>query len=278
MSVSVARAFWQRFETLHAVTYFAPESIAAAKDAGLKGFWMGYFGFRPLRSDPWRQAPSRPPSRTSPLRDGAAVASRRLGAGVARGPSRHSGRELAARALRRAAPDVETSVELNDELRSLSMQASVLGRPMYAANRSVGVFDDPVQELWQQCTTLREQRGDGHVAALAVHAVDGVEAHHPLAAGTGIDPETFFANRGWTADERDAGRVRLVDRGCCRRRAITAAGAELRSSIESLTDELAVAAPLSLVERLDGVARSVVASGVLPFPNPMGLPAVDAQV
>ncbi len=41
-----ARQLWQRIETLHAVTYFAPESQAAAKDAGLRGFWMGYFGFR----------------------------------------------------------------------------------------------------------------------------------------------------------------------------------------------------------------------------------------
>ncbi|MEZ5377090.1 MAG: hypothetical protein R2733_11330 [Acidimicrobiales bacterium] len=277
--MSVARAFWQRFETLHAVTYFAPESIAAAKDAGLKGFWMGYFGFRaaPLGS-------VAPGAVEAAFANFAPAMVRRslpdAWALVSPEDLLATRAESAARALRRVAPDVErVAVELNDELRSLSMQASVLGRPMYAANRSVGVFDDPVQELWQQCTTLREQRGDGHVAALAVHAVDGVEAHHLLAAGTGIDPETFFANRGWTADERDAGRVRLVDRGLLSSPgALTAAGAELRSSIESLTDELAVAAPLSLVERLDGVARSVVASGVLPFPNPMGLPAVDAQV
>ena len=44
--MGVAREFWKRIETLHAVTYFAPESIEAAKTAGLRGFWMGYFGFR----------------------------------------------------------------------------------------------------------------------------------------------------------------------------------------------------------------------------------------
>lgn len=44
--MSPERELWQRVETIHAVTYFAPESHAAAKAAGLKGFWMGYFGFR----------------------------------------------------------------------------------------------------------------------------------------------------------------------------------------------------------------------------------------
>jgi len=40
------RALWVRVETIHAVTYFAEESRAAASSCGLKGFWMGYFGFR----------------------------------------------------------------------------------------------------------------------------------------------------------------------------------------------------------------------------------------
>jgi cyanate permease len=41
-----AREFWKRIESIHAVTYFAPESTEAARAAGLRGFWMGYFGFR----------------------------------------------------------------------------------------------------------------------------------------------------------------------------------------------------------------------------------------
>src|SRR5689334_19774941 len=44
--MTFARAVWTRVEAIHAVTYFAPESRDAARDAGLKGFWMGYFGFR----------------------------------------------------------------------------------------------------------------------------------------------------------------------------------------------------------------------------------------
>src|SRR5690606_23057430 len=37
-----ARAMWQRYETLHAVVYFAREVADAMVDVGLKGFWMGY--------------------------------------------------------------------------------------------------------------------------------------------------------------------------------------------------------------------------------------------
>jgi len=40
------RALWVRAETVQAVTYFADESRAAAASCGMKGFWMGYFGFR----------------------------------------------------------------------------------------------------------------------------------------------------------------------------------------------------------------------------------------
>jgi hypothetical protein len=44
--MSLAREFWKRIETLHAVTYFGDASRLAAKHAGLRGFWMGQFGFR----------------------------------------------------------------------------------------------------------------------------------------------------------------------------------------------------------------------------------------
>src|SRR3954470_1874395 len=37
---------WRVLEPYHAVTYFAPEARQAFKDAGLRGFWMGYFAGR----------------------------------------------------------------------------------------------------------------------------------------------------------------------------------------------------------------------------------------
>jgi len=43
---AVARSMWTLFEPVHAVTYFAPEARAATEDAGLRGFWRGYFAGR----------------------------------------------------------------------------------------------------------------------------------------------------------------------------------------------------------------------------------------
>src|SRR5207248_10065277 len=42
----VARRMWALFEPVHAVTYFAAEARAAYEQAGLRGFWRGYFTSR----------------------------------------------------------------------------------------------------------------------------------------------------------------------------------------------------------------------------------------
>src|SRR5581483_12415566 len=41
-----ARQMWTLFEPLHVVTYFAAEARSAFEDAGLRGFWRGYFAGR----------------------------------------------------------------------------------------------------------------------------------------------------------------------------------------------------------------------------------------
>jgi hypothetical protein len=58
------------------------------------------------------------------------------------------------------------------------------GRPMYAALRALPVPDDAVERLFHAASLLREHRGDGHIAALLVEGIGGLEAHalHALAA------------------------------------------------------------------------------------------------
>ena len=46
MNAAPARRLWAAVEPLHAVVYFAPETAAAAKEVGLRGYWMGYFAGR----------------------------------------------------------------------------------------------------------------------------------------------------------------------------------------------------------------------------------------
>src|SRR5438552_6607434 len=44
--VTGSRTMWTLFEPIHAVTYFTPEGRSAYEQAGLRGFWRGYFAGR----------------------------------------------------------------------------------------------------------------------------------------------------------------------------------------------------------------------------------------
>lgn len=65
-------------------------------------------------------------------------------------------------------------------------------------------------EAWQGCTTLREHRGDGHVAALLSHGIGGIDAHLLAAATKGVPAEVLRDNRGWSEDDWDEATARLV--------------------------------------------------------------------
>src|SRR5690349_11806601 len=43
---AMARSMWTLFEPIHAVTYFTAEARSAYEQAGLRGFWRGYFAGR----------------------------------------------------------------------------------------------------------------------------------------------------------------------------------------------------------------------------------------
>ena len=165
------------------------------------------------------------------------------------------------------------------------------GRVMAAANRSLwphiatALGTGGLAEAWQACTTLREHRGDGHVAALVVHGLGGVEAH-VLAAGTKAIPvEVLRDNRGWSEEDWDAAVAVLARRGLLHRDGrATDAGRTLhggsRSSPTSWpsppTPPFSDVALDDLHGALGACAADVAASGLVPFPNPMGLPRAGA--
>lgn len=282
----LARELWHRVEAINAVTYFASECREAPAALGLKGFWMGYFAcraaplgpvgpgvvdatffnFHPARvrraiPDAWSL--TAPAQLVDARRRAAAAALRRLVG------------DEAERAARAAVPVLRALVEI----------ASPAGRPLFAANREVPPSPDPVGELWQACTTVREHRGDGHVALLTSAGLDGCEVHVLFAATEGVDPALLQDSRGWSTDEWSAAVDRLARRGLIdSASAPTAAGRHLRADIERRTDELAVA-PIAAIgrDRVDALladlvpaAAAIGQSGEIPFPNPMGLPAPAA--
>jgi hypothetical protein len=275
---------WHRLEPVNAVTYFCPETLDAMEALGLKGFWMGYFAARaaPMgRVDPavieatfFNFHPTVRVRRAVPDCWGYAEPAAMLSA---RGTA-------AASSLRRllgpaAAADLASAV--NPVLQSVVAHGSPAGRPLFAANRGVDVGDDPVVGLWQLATTLREHRGDGHVALLTGAGLSGVEALIVFSMSERIDPELLRQSRGWSPEEWSTAMTGLRGRGLVSDAgSLTAAGADLRADVEWRTDELA-AKPYehlssadvdALAAQLERVARTIVSAGEIRFPNPMGLP------
>jgi hypothetical protein len=65
------------------------------------------------------------------------------------------------------------------------------GRPMYAALRALPIPDEVVARLFHAASLLREHRGDGHITALMVEGVGGLEAHVLYALDLGMPAERF---------------------------------------------------------------------------------------
>jgi hypothetical protein len=310
-TAAAARRMWTLFEPVHVVTYFAPEARQGFEEAGLRGFWRGYFAGRaapigavdapPVIAAFFSFAPPfvrralpavwgmvTPEQALVARTAGAVAAIRRLvaegdgaaghGAGGDGGDGRadgdSAGADGAAGALRAAA----------DLLAAATEELAMAGRPLGAPNAALPAPDEPVARLWHAATVLREHRGDGHIGALVAAGVDGCEAlalrvARGQAEGAGPSRAQLQPARGWTDEEWDAAADRLASRGWLDAAgAITPAGRAAHQAIEDATD-VAAARPWARLgtERTEELARlltptSLACAAVLPFPNPVGLP------
>ena len=256
-------------ESIHAVVYFAPEPQAAYAGLGLKGYWRGYFA---SRAAPLGEAG---PELVTALFAGFAPAmvARALPAvwGTASPQQVQAARQDAATAaLRRLAhPAHLASVAAAAELTGRCVQALRLpGRPMAAAQVALPRPDEPLAVLWHDCTVLREHRGDGHLAAVAVAGLVWPEPH--LLPGRQVDAQQQ-QHRGWDDESWQRAADRVGQRAADRVRSCTAA------ELDATTDELAAPAydVLTAAERVElaGLLEplAVAASAELPYPNAMGL-------
>jgi len=159
--------------------------------------------------------------------------------------------------------------------------ADVAGRPLAAANRDLTPPDAPHLRLWQAATTLREHRGDGHVATLVAAQVDPCEAHVVRAAAGAASPEMLRSTRGWSPAEWAAAGRRLQDRGWLTADGeLTAAGRRGRNAYERATDELAAGpwrelgpeATDELATLLHPLAVALVDAGGVPVGGGLGSP------
>jgi hypothetical protein len=279
--MNAARRMWMLFEPVHVVTYFAPEARAAADALGMRGFWMGYvaqrsaplgdvspavvtaafFGFHPDRitralPDAWGLT-----TRADALaarRDGVDGALRRLW-----------GDEVAA----------EATAEAAELAWRAAAAADCAGRVLAAANQELPRPDAPHVELWQATTTLREHRGDGHIAALVARGIAPVGSHLIKAAAGEAEPEVLRTGRKFDEAAWAEGVATLRAEGVLAADGrLTDAGRRLHAEIEDATDAAAAApwralgdaATARLAELLTPLAAAVLASGTFPEPNPVG--------
>ena len=276
-----ARTLWHLVETVHAVTYFAAESTQASAEAGVRGFWRTYFGFRaaPLGACSPAAVTATFFGFSPNMVQRAVPAAWDLLAPEAYLDLRATS---AAEALRRLVPSIDTQMHgvLLELLGSVNSSCSVAGRPLFAGNLAVENRRDPVEQLWQHCTAMREFRGDGHVAALTTAGLEPTEALCLFAIDERTPLALFEKSRGWSTDDFEQARARLEDQGLVDGNGVTEAGRRLRDDIEQMTDELAAGsmADLEVTERetllaaLDPIVIAVAASGLIPHPNPIGLP------
>jgi hypothetical protein len=193
MGSSMARRMFELVEPIGLIPYSADEPNEAMFALGFTNYWDTYFAGRaaPLglataavvdalfynfapgevaRHIPkvWRT--------TTPE---AALAARQ--AGCAKALRRILGDHVDSPAFARAAA----------LLTKAATSAPPEGRPMYAALLAIPTPDDVVVRLFHAASLPREHRGDGHIAALMVEGIGGLEAHVLLALDMGVPAERF---------------------------------------------------------------------------------------
>lgn len=277
---SPQRRFWRAYEPVHAVCYFDPAFAAALVDAGLTGGWNGYFAGRafPLGAPPaavvtalfYGFAPAMV-ARAVPKVWGritpAAVGEARFTAADA---------VLGTHAEAGSTADLR---RITDELERVTDSMAVDGRALAGAWQSVPRPPSLFARLWLAATVLREHRGDGHVIAATACGLTGLQASITHVATGQLDRDVLQRNRGWSDQEwMDATQVLQESGVLAADGTLTGAGMSLRERVEHLTDDLATSPWRALEDAewttrtLGRFARLLVDRGLVPVPNPMGVP------
>jgi hypothetical protein len=271
------KQFKSAFDSLHALAYFAPEVDAALTGIGLRPGRMPYFA-------------------------GRSAAMGAVGAEVVAATFYNFNPEVVARMIPRAwtlatpeqvlearfdGVDKALTRLLGDdalkgdevaEAAELAREAAAgctgEGRALYAAHAALAWPGQPHLALWHGITLLREYRGDGHVAALVLNGLSGIEALVTHSAtGNGFVVDVAKLTRGWSDEQWAAAKAGLADRGLVDGEGVlTETGVALRDRIEVAT-EAAATAPWDhlgpektarLEELCRDLSRQVVAAGAFP--------------
>ena len=241
---STARFLWQRLEPFHGLIYFVPEADQHYTALGLDAGMMGYFSSRAAAMGP---VPAEvvvatffnfEPDRIRTLVPQAWERTTAPALWQARLAAADAALTRIFGAERLAQPDI---AEAADVLRSIIDACTPEGRPLFAGHLAQEWPAEPHMALWFAITLLREFRGDGHIAALTVEGVSGIEAL-VIHGATGVVPAPVLqATRGWSNEAWASAVLRLQLRGWVDDNTLTSTGQTHRNRVEQYTDELAAA-------------------------------------
>lgn len=276
----IARVMWTLFEPVHAVTYFHPRARSAYEAVGLRGYWRGYFAGRAAPLGPT----TAPPVIAAFFSFAPQMVARALPSVWRLATPQEALRARltgAVQALAEFTYELPEShlVEAADLLEEAAGRIETAGRVLGAVNAALPRGEYPLARLWQAATTLREHRGDGHVAALVTTGLDPVEV---VAWRCRADQSREFHQpaRGWTDEEWSAAEERLVERGWLTAdREPTEYATTTFRTVEEATDRAAMGPWRALGaerterlrELLEPIARRC--RTVIPPMSPIGLPA-----
>ncbi len=239
---SMARRMFELVEPIGVIPYSADEPNEAMFSLGFTNYWDIYFAGRaaPLGMPTaevvdalfYNFAPGEVarhiPKVWRTTTPEAAIAARQ--AGCVKALRRILGEHVETPAFARAA----------ELLIRAATSAPCDGRPMYAALRAIAVPDDVVARLFHAASLLREHRGDGHIAALMVEGVGGLEAHVLLALDMNMPAARFGRIHHLPAAQLDAVIDGMRERGLIGDDGwLSELGRAVKQRVEALTDELA---------------------------------------
>jgi hypothetical protein len=278
MDSSISRRLHATLEPLHAMIYFAPEAAAEYEKLGLSGQAELYF---PSRAAAFGVVPWQVVQATffgfSPLA---------VQFGLAEAWSKTTPQDVLAARLRGVDGALRRMVgerlgdcdEVLDLLRDAVQGCEAAGRPLHAAHAALPEPAEPHLAVWQHVATLREHRGDGHIAALVAADLTAAQSQVLNGAYKGAAMTKFLRQtRAWSEQEWADAAAQLVDRGWVDGDGdLTDAGRTAREDLERQTDVLALAPwrhlgeerSLRLRDLLQPWTDAVAAAGGLPGAMP----------
>ena len=202
MDPTIARRTFRTLEPIHGMIYFTPDAVEQYAHLGVTHPRMGYFGSRvaalgeasdALTISTFYNFNPAVVRNAIPAVWSITSAAKLLAA-------RHRAVDTS---LRRAFGELVNSphvIEAAELARRAALVASEHphGRDLFAAHAALEWPTEPHMVLWHAQTLLREYRGDGHIAALLVENLSGIEALVSHAASGDVPAEVLRRSRGWS--------------------------------------------------------------------------------